>query len=135
LCKGPYLEAMRRFQRCRLYANVYNDMLVPYCTASIQPYNPYRRGDSSLATSPLYPHITLQSLHVLAAGDGQRPRPTVEPSLFAHTARELPAPGCNPPFLTRALTPLSAGITYYLLFLNIQYFIEKVAGMSAGDML
>ncbi|KAG8467306.1 hypothetical protein KFE25_000622 [Diacronema lutheri] len=109
LCKGPYLHALRRFGACWLYANVFNDFLVPYCTASIQPYNPYRRGEQPLTVSPLYPHITLASLYRLALRLGQPPAPAIAPTFFPHaTGRELPRPDDTGP-LVRALTPLSSG--------------------------
>lgn len=111
LCKGPFLLALRRFACRCLYANVFHDFLVPFCTASILPRNPYRRGELPLVRSPLYPHITLVSLYRLELA---RSRPTVAPAVdpahFAHGgARELAPPGHGPPALARALTPLSTG--------------------------
>ena len=38
-----HVLALSKFERLILYANVYNDFQVPYCTASISPINPYRR--------------------------------------------------------------------------------------------
>jgi hypothetical protein len=104
LCKGPYLHALRRFRARRLYSNVFNDFLVPYCTASIQPYNPYRRGLYPLAVSPLYPHITLCSLYRLALGAG-RPVPPVQPHLFPDVGRAFAPEGDLA--AARALAPLS----------------------------
>lgn len=68
LAHGDFLCALRSFRRRSLYANVYNDFLVPFCTAALQPYNPYRRGEASLLTSERYPHITLHSLYQAALG-------------------------------------------------------------------
>lgn len=108
LCEGPFLRTLRRFAVCRLYANVYNDFLVPYCTSSIQPYNPYRRGDQPLAVSPLYPHITLASLYRVALAREGKAAPAVAPELFPHeVGRELLPLARGPTALTRALTPLS----------------------------
>jgi hypothetical protein len=105
LCKGPYLHALRRFKRLRLYSNIYNDFLVPYCTASIQPFNPYRRGEWPLLTASTYPHITLYSLYRLALADGSAPPPAVEPAMFPNAPRALPGVDSS----SRALAPLSAG--------------------------
>lgn len=39
-----FLSPLRAFRRRVLYANVFYDVLVTYCTSSLRPFNPYRRG-------------------------------------------------------------------------------------------
>ncbi|CAD7935975.1 unnamed protein product [Amoebophrya sp. A25] len=45
--RSAFLRPLRAFRRRVLYANVFHDHLVPYCTASIRPANPYRRSRST----------------------------------------------------------------------------------------
>ena len=56
LAEDEHLNPLRSFRRHALYANVFNDIIVPFSTASIAPLNLYRGkmardGDGSVAES------------------------------------------------------------------------------------
>lgn len=91
LSEGPYLAALHRFQRLKLYANIFNDLLVPYCTASIQSRNPYRMSKGPPAMSPRYPHITLRSLYASAFTGRCAPIPEERPPRVYDHGRWLPS--------------------------------------------
>jgi len=52
-----FMKGLAMFQKRVLYANVRNDLSVPYCTASIVHKNPYLSGKKVIKLSSKYPHI------------------------------------------------------------------------------
>ncbi|KXZ51765.1 hypothetical protein GPECTOR_11g209 [Gonium pectorale] len=51
-----FVRALRRFKRLALYANVFHDRPVPYCTAAIRLDNPYELS-KPVPVDPKYPSI------------------------------------------------------------------------------
>ena len=43
-----YLRPLRLFKRRVLYANVFNDLQVPFCTAAVEASNPHRGGGGAV---------------------------------------------------------------------------------------
>ncbi|OQR93242.1 hypothetical protein THRCLA_08496 [Thraustotheca clavata] len=62
LAQGCFLWGYSLFKRRSLYSNIFFDIQVPYSCGSIRSYNPYKNNAATCATSPFYPHITLNSL-------------------------------------------------------------------------
>ncbi len=44
---SPFIEGLKNFQKRVIYANVLNDIQVPYSTAAITPKNPYLKDLSN----------------------------------------------------------------------------------------
>ena len=57
ISQGEYLEALKMFQSRTCYGNVYNDLQVPLCTATLRDYNPYRTGTIEIKDPIKYPSI------------------------------------------------------------------------------
>ncbi|PNW73017.1 hypothetical protein CHLRE_14g615600v5 [Chlamydomonas reinhardtii] len=61
-----FMRALRRFKRLALYANVFHDRPVPYCTAAIRLDNPYEGGAPPVPIDPSFPSI-VQTAEAAAA--------------------------------------------------------------------
>jgi len=69
---SPYYKGLALFSQRLLYANVFNDLTVPYSTAAILPYNPYANNEKEVILSAVYPHIldrTMQSWRIIASNE------------------------------------------------------------------
>ncbi|KAG2447611.1 hypothetical protein HYH02_007531 [Chlamydomonas schloesseri] len=68
-----FMRALRRFKRLALYANVFHDRPVPYCTAAIRLDNPYEGGAPPVPIDPAFPSIvrTADSAAADAAAGGK----------------------------------------------------------------
>jgi len=56
LPESSFFKGLELFKKRVAYANIYNDFQVPYSTAAISPYNPYRQ-ERNLVFSVKYPHV------------------------------------------------------------------------------
>jgi len=62
--ESHFFKALSLFKKRVLYANIDNDIQVPYCTAAIVPRNPYKKnnGNVEFSLSVEFPHMVESSL-------------------------------------------------------------------------
>ncbi|DAZ96400.1 TPA: hypothetical protein N0F65_012481 [Lagenidium giganteum] len=85
LARGQFMQALQLFKSRSLYANIFFDFQVPYSCAAIRAFNPYRLEPSKCVMSPVYHHITLNSLW-----NAPLLRETLHPELKATAVKKSP---------------------------------------------
>jgi len=67
---SKYMKGLKLFSNRTVYANIINDNTVPYPTASINPFNPYKnkplpdiKVETNSKTEESFPHIIKEYIH------------------------------------------------------------------------